>query len=80
MIPSFVEVTGEKLVGGLFAPTLILNRVKERSWVFQFFYSRQYGILHYIMGKEKKKISITIKINWSKIHFYNLASLTYLYK
>ena len=28
LIPTFVEVTGEKLVGGLFA-TPILNRVKE---------------------------------------------------
>ena len=33
LIPTFVEVTGEKLVGlegGLFPPTLILNRVKLR--------------------------------------------------
>ena len=29
LIPTFVEVTGEKLVGGPFCPTLfILNRVK----------------------------------------------------
>ena len=28
LIPTFVEVTGEKLVGGLFAPPPILNRVK----------------------------------------------------
>ena len=28
LIPTVVEVTGEKLVGGLFAPLPILNRVK----------------------------------------------------
>ena len=27
LIPTFVEVTGEKLVAGLFAPPPILNRV-----------------------------------------------------
>ena len=30
LIPTFVEVTGEKLVGGLFGPSPILNRVKKR--------------------------------------------------
>ena len=29
LIPTFVEVTGEKLVGEIFATPLILNRVKS---------------------------------------------------
>ena len=31
IIPTFVEVTGEKLVGGPFCPPPILNRVNTRS-------------------------------------------------
>ena len=31
LIPTFVEVTGEKLVGGLFAPVPTLNRIKT-NW------------------------------------------------
>ena len=37
LVPSLVEVTGDKLVGGLFAPTPILNRVNF-SWVFKDFF------------------------------------------
>ena len=29
LVPTFLEVTGEKLVGGLFAPPPILNSVKK---------------------------------------------------
>ena len=38
--------------------------------------------LHYIWvsWKGRKQTSATIKINWSKIHYYNLASLAYSYK
>ena len=31
IIPTFVEITGEKLVGGPFCPRSILNRVKVRD-------------------------------------------------
>ena len=32
LIPTFVEVTKEKLVGGLFVPCPILNRVKTKKY------------------------------------------------
>ena len=31
IIPTFVEVTGKKLEGGLFAPSPVLNRVKIQT-------------------------------------------------
>ena len=35
LIPTFVEVTGERLVGGLFAPPPILNRFNITALVIQ---------------------------------------------
>ena len=42
LIPTFVEVIGEKLVGGPFAP--ILNRVKEKAMINRFFLTLLYTV------------------------------------
>ena len=63
-------------------------------WMFMDFWNFLLGqyipVWHYIMSnasslyrlswQSQKQFSTLIKINWTKVHFYNLASLAYSYK
>ena len=49
LIPTFVEVTGDKLVRGLFAPPPILNRVKEIADSWACVQDTKYCVMIYIV-------------------------------
>ena len=64
LIPTFVEVTGEKLVGGVFPP--ILNRVKICLTVLIYFLTKDYNILNEIEYNSSSQVEWSVPSNLYK--------------
>ena len=67
LVPTFVEVRGEKLVGGPFRaflppPVLILNRVKQRTWPNDDVTRKVFKIIKAIWATKSRVIHVRISI------------------
>ena len=68
LIPSFVEVTGEKLVGFFFLPSPILNRVKSK-----------FQIIHVVTCISLLLTLVTISLKCSQYIFRYLSLLFFIF-